>query len=284
MDKNINKQSGTLYIVATPIGNLEDITLRAIRILKEVDLIAAEDTRRTKKLLNAYEIKTPLISLHEHNEKEKSTTIIYKIMSGVNVAYVSDAGTPCISDPGYYLVGIARQEKINVVPVPGPSAVVTALSAAGFPADNFLFCGFLPAKDKKLRQYLESLKNEVRTIVFYESPVRFRATIYAISDVLGDRDIVVAREMTKKFEEIKKGRIYDFIGMENSGKAKGEFTIVIKGEEKKINPVTDQEIEEKLLDLRKNKNLSIRDSVAEVATQTSISRKKIYNLAVKLNL
>jgi 16S rRNA (cytidine1402-2'-O)-methyltransferase len=284
MDKNINKQSGTLYIVATPIGNLEDITLRAIRILKEVDLIAAEDTRRTKKLLNAYEIKTPLISLHEHNEKEKSTTIIYKIMSGVNVAYVSDAGTPCISDPGYYLVGIARQEKINVVPVPGPSAVVTALSAAGFPADNFLFCGFLPAKDKKLRQYLESLKNEVRTIVFYESPVRFRATIHAISDVLGDRDIVVAREMTKKFEEIKKGSIYDFIGMENSGKAKGEFTIVIKGEEKKINPVTDQEIEEKLLDLRKNKNLSIRDSVAEVAIQTCLSRKKIYSLAVKLHL
>jgi 16S rRNA (cytidine1402-2'-O)-methyltransferase len=284
MDKNINRQSGTLYIVATPIGNLEDITLRAIRILKEVDLIAAEDTRRTKKMLNAYEIKTSLISLHEHNEKERSALIISKIISGSNVAYVSDAGTPCISDPGYYLVDSARREKINVVPIPGPSAVVTALSASGFPADNFLFCGFLPAKDNKRRQFLESLKNEEKTIVFYESPVRFRATIQAIYDILGDRDVVVAREMTKKFEEIKKGRIYDFIGMENSGNVKGEFTIVIKGEEKKINPVTDQEIEEKLLELRKNKKLSLRDSIAEVAILTCVSRKKIYSLAIKLHL
>ena len=284
MDKNKNEQSGTLYIVATPIGNLEDITLRAIRILKEIDLIAAEDTRRTKKLLNAYEIKTPLISLHEHNEKEKSALIISKIMSGANVAYVSDAGTPCISDPGHYLVGIARDKNISVVPIPGPSAVVTALSAAGFPADNFLFCGFLPAKGNKRRQFLELLKNEEKTIVFYESPVRFPATLHDIYDVLGDREIVVAREMTKKFEEIKKGKIADLIGSEKFGKAKGEFTIVLKGEEKKIIPVTDEEIEEKLLYLWKNKNLSLRDAVTEVVVQTGLSRKKIYGLAVKLRL
>jgi 16S rRNA (cytidine1402-2'-O)-methyltransferase len=284
MDKDINKQSGTLYIVATPIGNLEDITLRAIRILKEVNLIAAEDTRRTKKLLNAYEIKTPLISLHEHNEKEKSALIISKIISGANMAYVSDAGTPCISDPGYYLVGIARDEDINVVPVPGPSAVTTALSASGFPADNFLFCGFLPAKDNKRRQFLESLKNEERTIVFYESPVRFPACLHDIYDVLGDWEIAVAREMTKKFEEIKKGKITNFIGNEKFVKAKGEFTIVLKREEKKIIPVTDEEIEEKLLCLWKNKNLSLRDAVADVVIQTGLSRKKIYGLAVKLRL
>jgi 16S rRNA (cytidine1402-2'-O)-methyltransferase len=147
-EKTIAKK-GVLYVVATPIGNLEDISLRAIRTLKEVDLIAAEDTRHTRKLLNAYKISTPLVSLHEHNEKEKSELIISKLNSGMNVAYVSDAGTPCVSDPGHYLIGLAHDENIRVIPIPGPCAVITALSASGFSADSFLFCGFMPARKIK---------------------------------------------------------------------------------------------------------------------------------------
>jgi 16S rRNA (cytidine1402-2'-O)-methyltransferase len=279
-----NDNPGILYIVATPIGNLEDITLRAIRILQEVNLIAAEDTRRTRKLLNAYEISTPLISLHEHNEKEKSSVIIAKIKSGMSVAYVTDAGTPCISDPGYHLVKLVQAENIRVIPVPGVSAVITALSASGFPADNFLFCGFLPAKKNKRRKYLEELQEETRTIVFYESPARYLAALQDMYDVLGDREIVVSRELTKIFEEIKYGKISSFLADSGQGKAKGEFTIILQGKEKEPVAVTEAEIEAKLLQLRKNKKISVRDAVYEIVQQTGLSKKKVYGLAVKLRL
>jgi 16S rRNA (cytidine1402-2'-O)-methyltransferase len=280
---NINtNDSGILYIVATPIGNLEDITLRAIRILKDVNLIAAEDTRRTRKLLNAYEISTPLMSLHEHNEKEKSSVIMSKIKSGLNVAYVTDAGTPCISDPGYHLVHLAHAENIRVIPVPGASAVITALSASGFPADNFLFCGFLPAKENKRRKYLEELKDEVGTIVLYESPVRYMSALRDMYDVLGDREIIVARELTKIFEEIKYGRISSFLIGNGHCKTKGEFTIILQGKQKEPVTLTANEIETKLLQLWKNKNISVRDAVCEIGRQTGLSKKKIYDLAVKL--
>ncbi len=273
---------GILYVVATPIGNLEDITLRAIRTLKEVDLIAAEDTRRTRKLLNAYKISTPLISLHEHNEKEKSELIIAKINSGMNVAYVSDAGTPCVSDPGHYLIDFAQAENIRVIPIPGPSAVITALSASGFSADSFLFCGFLPARENKRRKFMESLKDEERTIVFYESPIRFLDSLKTLQEVLGDREIVVARELTKVFEEIKRGKISEFIA--GKTKLKGEITIIIQGGQKAPVTLTDEEIINKLKSFSKNKQLSMRDAVAEVVSQTGISKKKVYDLALRLRL
>ncbi len=282
--KSIDEKSGLLYIVATPIGNLEDITLRAMRILQEVDLIAAEDTRHTRKLLNACEIATPLISLHEHNEREKSSVIIVKIKSGMSVAYVTDAGTPCISDPGYLLVRAARAQNIRVVPVPGVSAVAAALSVAGIPADNFIFCGFLPAKENKRRKFLENLKGEENTIVFYESPARYRAALQDIYNVLGDREIVVARELTKMFEEIKGGKISSFLADGLQGKVKGEFTIIIQGKEKETASISDGEIETELLQLRKNNEMSVRDAVSEIVRRRGLPKKRVYDLAVKLRL
>ncbi len=279
---NMNKEEGVLYIVATPIGNLEDITLRALRILKEANLIAAEDTRHTRILLNAYNISTPLISLHEHNEKEKSSAIIGKIQSGMNVAYVTDAGTPCISDPGFHLVKMAQAENIRVIPVPGVSALITALSASGLPADNFLFCGFLPPKENKRKKCLEELKEETRTIVFYESPARYLSTLQDMYNVLGDREIVVARELTKVFEDIKHGKISSVLADKAQGKARGEFTIILQGKEKNSISVTDEEIEAKLLDIWKNEKISLRDAVNNVARQTGLSKKKVYDLAIRL--
>jgi 16S rRNA (cytidine1402-2'-O)-methyltransferase len=283
MDKNAG-DGGLLYIVATPIGNLEDITLRAIRILKEVDLIAAEDTRHTRKLLNAYNITTSLISLHEHNEREKSALIIAKIKGGMNVAYVSDAGTPCVSDPGYQLVNFALAEKIRIIPIPGPSALITALSAAGIPADNFLFCGFLPTRENKRRLFLESLRDEERTIVFFESPMRFLSTIKDIYEILGNREIVVARELTKIFEEIKRGEVIDFIKSDSEKKIRGEFTVILKSVKKIPIFYADEDIERNLLELWEDKNVSLRDSVAQVVKKTGLQKKKVYDLAVKLRL
>jgi 16S rRNA (cytidine1402-2'-O)-methyltransferase len=282
MAERASIKKGILYVVATPIGNLEDISLRAIRTLKEINLIAAEDTRHTKKLLNAYKISTPLISLHEHNEKGKSELIIAKINSGMNVANVSDAGTPCVSDPGHYLIGFAQDNNIRVIPIPGPSAVIAALSASGFTADSFLFCGFMPARENKRRKFMESLKDDERTIVFYESPMRFSDSLKTLQEVLGDREIVVARELTKIFEEIKRGKISEFIARKT--KLKGEITIIIQGGQKAQGTLTDEEIINKLKSFSKNKHLSLRDAVAEVVSQTGISKKKIYDLALRLRL
>ncbi len=281
MNKSTDTKKGVLYIVATPIGNLEDISLRAIRILKEVDLIAAEDTRHTKKLLNKHEIATPLISLHEHNEKEKSSLVISKISSGMNVAYVSDAGTPCISDPGYYLISLAQIQNIRIIPIPGASAVITALSASGFSADNFVFYGFLPARENKRRKFLESLINEKKTIVFYESPQRLSDSLQDMYDILGDRRIAVARELTKIFEEIIRGNISELIEKIGKNKVKGEITLILQGGHNAPVNFSDDEISKKLLALTKNKKISLRDAVAEVVNDTGLSKKRIYDLAVK---
>ncbi len=269
-------------MVATPIGNLEDITLRALRVLKEADLIAAEDTRHSRILLSAYKIKTPLISLHEHNEKERSALIISRIKGGMNVAYISDAGTPCISDPGSHLVSFALENKISVIPVPGPSALIAALCVCGFPVDQFLFCGFLPPKEKKRRQFLESIQAEEKTMVFYESPSRIADMLQDICSVLGDRQIVIARELTKVFEEIKRGRISDILSQVSSGNAKGEFTVILQGTVYKPVLLTDDEIQEKLLRLWTERSISLRDAVADVVRQTGLSRKRVYDMAVKV--
>jgi 16S rRNA (cytidine1402-2'-O)-methyltransferase len=282
MPLSANSPEGILYIVATPIGNLEDISLRAIRTLKEVDLIAAEDTRHTRKLLRAYDISTPLFSLHEHNETKRSSLIISRIKAGTKVAYVTDAGTPCISDPGYRLVRLVQAEKIRVVPIPGPSAVITALSASGFPADEFIFCGFLPAKENKRRQFIEELKSEEKTIVIYESPVRFQESLQDLYDILGDRKIVVARELTKLFEEIRYGKISELLEKDAQIRTKGEFTLILQGKEKKMISITDDEIKKKLFQLWKDEEISLRDAVNEIVKQTGLPRKKVYDLAVSL--
>jgi 16S rRNA (cytidine1402-2'-O)-methyltransferase len=218
---------GTLYVVATPIGNLEDITLRALRVLKEVGLVACEDTRRTRTLLAHFGIHVPVTSYFEHNKLAKGPAILKTLREGRSVALVTDAGTPGISDPGFLLVREARAAGIPVVPVPGPSAVVTALSAAGIPADSFVFDGFLPVKPGKRIHRLEALRDLEMTIVCYESPHRILATLEAVGQVFGEVEIVAARELTKQFEEIVRGTPGALREGFAAGAVRGEFTLVI---------------------------------------------------------
>jgi len=218
---------GTLYVVATPIGNLEDITLRALRVLKEVGLVACEDTRRTRTLLTHFGIHVPVTSYFEHNKLAKGPAILKTLREGKSVALVTDAGTPGISDPGFLLVREAREAGIPVVPVPGPSAVVAALSAAGIPADSFVFDGFLPVKPGKRIHRLEALRDLEMTLVCYESPHRILAALEAIGHVFGQVEIVVARELTKQFEEIVRGTPAALRERFAAGTVRGEFTLVI---------------------------------------------------------
>jgi len=217
--------SGTLYIVATPIGNLEDITLRALRVLKEADLIACEDTRHTRKLLAHYQIATTTISYHEHNERERSVELVKKLEAGQNIALVSDAGTPLISDPGFRIVREAIERSITVVPIPGPSAVIAALSAAGLPTTEFTFVGFLPAKRTARRARLAELAGLQATLVLYEAPHRIKETIDDAREVLGDRDCVLAREVTKLHEQFVRGRLSELEVSESE--ARGEMVLMI---------------------------------------------------------
>ena len=281
MKKSNDLKKGELYVVATPIGNLEDISMRALRVMKEADIIVAEDTRHTKAMLNAFQISTPLISLHEHNEKEKSIFIIEKINTGKDIAYVTDAGTPCISDPGCFLISKAHDENIKVIPVPGPSAVITALSVSGFPADSFVFCGFLPSRQNDRKKNLETLKTEERTIVFYESPMRIMASLNDLRDILGNREIILAREITKKFEEIRRGDISTIIEKLSGRKIKGEITIIIKGEKIAATPLSDEEIKQRITEMQESSDLSLRDAVAAVASNTGVSKKRVYEIGIK---
>ena len=220
--------AGTLYLIATPIGNLEDITHRAVRLLGEVDLIACEDTRHTKKLLNHYGIHTKTVSYHEHNERERALELIERLKSGADVAVVSDAGTPGISDPGFRLARIAIDNDVHVVPVPGASALISALVASGLPTDEFFFGGFLPARSGARRARLAELRSLPATLVFYEGPHRIAATLKDAKEILGERQAVVARELTKMHEEIARGSLSElaarFSAAEN---ARGEMVLII---------------------------------------------------------
>ncbi len=218
---------GTLYVVATPIGNLEDMTLRALRVLKEVDLVACEDTRRTRTLLTHFGIHVPVTSYFEHNKLTKGEALLRTLRNGKSVALVTDAGTPGISDPGFLLVREARAAGIPVVPVPGPSAVVAALSAAGVPADSFVFDGFLPVKPGRRLHRLEALKAMEMTVVCYESPHRILASLEAIGQVFGAAQVVAARELTKQFEEIVRGTAAELRERFAAGPVRGEFTLII---------------------------------------------------------
>ncbi len=231
---HLNLEKGTLYIVSTPIGNMEDITLRALRILKEVDLIAAEDTRRTGLLLKHFGIQASLTSYFEGNELKKREFILAKLKEGKNIALVSDAGTPGVSDPGFRLIQLAIENQLPIIPIPGSSAVITALSVSGLPTDAFLFKGFLPHKSKKRRDLLKELENARETIIFYESPHRISGTLRDILEILGDREIVLTRELTKVYEEIIRGKVSEILNQVGDRTLKGEITLVISGKTRKF--------------------------------------------------
>lgn len=224
--------SGTLYIVSTPIGNLEDLTFRAHRTLKEVQIIAAEDTRHTQKLCSHYGIGTTLTSYHDFNKEEKTPILLEKILEGQSVALVSDAGTPLISDPGYYLLTRAIAKNIPIVPIPGPSAILTALAVSGLPTDAFRYEGFLPKKSGARARVLRSLAEEPRTIILFETPHRIKATLTEIREIFGTRHLVLARELTKTYEEIIRGSAEEILGKYQTKTPKGEMTLVIAGKPK----------------------------------------------------
>jgi len=273
-----NNRKGALYIVATPIGNLEDITLRAIRVLKAVQIIAAEDTRRTRTLLGAYQISTPMTSLHDHIENKKSSMLISKMNEGMDVAIVSDAGTPGISDPGHVLVSKAIAEGIKIIPVPGASAVITALCVSGLPMDSFAFYGFLPSRSGKRKQFLAALMDKTKTLVFYESPKRLMKSLCDIGEVLGDRNVVVSREMTKAFEEIMRGTVGEVLNQLQGRVVKGEVTLVIGGKENVSSSFSDDEILVKFKQLWKSSGSSRRDIIEKLAKELGIPKKRIYRL------
>lgn len=225
--------SGLLYIVSTPIGNLEDITFRAVRILKEVSVIAAEDTRHTQKLLSHLDIHTPLTSYHDFNKEEKTPVLIARIKEGAAIALVADAGTPVISDPGYYLITAAISAGFTVTPVPGPSAAVAALSVSGLPTDRFAFEGFLPRKPGVRAKRLEALQSDARTLIFFESPHRVVRLLEEIHAIFGTRRVVMAREMTKVYEEILRGDCAEVIQKIQERNLKGEITLVVEGNRQK---------------------------------------------------
>lgn len=224
-------QKGILYLVPTPIGNLEDMSFRAIRILKEADVIAAEDTRNTKKLLNHYEIGTPLVSYHEHNKESSGAKLLGLLRNGKKIALVSDAGMPTISDPGYELVRAALEEDLTVVPLPGANAALTALIASGLPPQPFYFYGFLPRQKKDKRVALAELSKQTATLILYEAPHRLKETLEALGEYFGNRKIVLCRELTKKYEEFIRGTIEEAIQWANEEEIRGEFCLIIEGGE-----------------------------------------------------
>jgi 16S rRNA (cytidine1402-2'-O)-methyltransferase len=273
---------GKLYVVSTPIGNLEDISLRAIRILNEVDLIACEDTRNTRKLLSHYQIKKPLTSYHEHNEKEKAEELLRQLRAGKNIALVSDAGTPGISDPGFRLVKIASESGIDVISVPGPSAAVAALSISGLPTSSFSFFGFLPKTKNKKEQFLKEIKELEQTLIFYESSRRVIDTLASILEAFGDRQISVSRELTKMFEETIMGKISDVIEkLREKKELKGEFTFVVEGSKDKNQEFSIEELERDIKSY-KDRGFSLKDTVEELAIASKLPRNQLYREALKI--
>jgi len=272
--------SGILYVVATPIGNLEDITYRAVRVLNEVDLIAAEDTRHSRRLLDHYAIRTPLISYHEHNETQRSEQLCGRLLRGESLALISDAGTPGIADPGYRLVLRCRQAGVDVVAIPGPSAVVAALSIAGLPTDSFLFIGFLPAKSLARRGVLQALEGESRTVACYETPHRLQTTLDDIVEVLGgERILAVARELTKRHEELFHGTAVAAAEYFSAGKVKGELVLLIGPALKRRPQGT---VRDNLLRLRKETELSWKEIVKQVARDFDLPSRDVYRESLEL--
>jgi 16S rRNA (cytidine1402-2'-O)-methyltransferase len=270
---------GILYIVATPIGNLEDITLRAIRTLKEADLIAAEDTRHTQVLLKHFAINTPLTSYHEHNERTKTGQLVARLERGESIALVSDAGTPAISDPGYRLVVDAVRGGIRVVPIPGPSALIAALSAGGLPTDGFSFRGFLPSRKQERRSKLQELRGERHSIVAYETPHRLKESLDDIREILGDRRMVLAREVTKLHEEFLRGRISEVIGELSQRVVRGEITLVIEGGSD-VNAASEDALRGEIARL-KGEGMRVKEIAEVIGEKYGYSKREIYRLAME---
>ena len=273
---------GTLYIVATPIGNRDDITLRALNILRQVDLIAAEDTRKTRRFLELHAIKSSLISYHEHNEAERTPKLVAKLKKGISIALVSNAGTPTVSDPGYRLITATLAGNLSVVPIPGVSAATAALSASGMPTDSFVFLGFPAKKKAKRRQLLKDLSSECRTLIFYESPKRILPLLGDINDAMGDRYVVFAREMTKLHEEFIRGRLSDILGqLKLRADIKGECTLLVAGCDNETNlswEIVRQQVEDAIL----NRRNSLSQIARDIAAESGISKNKIYEHALKI--
>jgi len=274
---------GQLFIVATPIGNLEDITQRALRVLREVNLIACEDTRHTRKLLNHFGIDTKTISYHEHNERERAEKLCELLESGKNVALVSDAGTPLINDPGYRIVTAAIERDISVVPVPGPVALIAALSASGLPTDEFFYGGFLPARANARRAKLEDLRSIRATMVFYEAPHRIAAALKDAAEVLGNRRAVVARELTKLHEEFARGTLNELLEQFlKAGTARGEMVLLISGEAVESSPETPEPTSTERLVARVNElereGLKSKDALKRAARELGIKRAEAYRM------
>ena len=283
---NKNMSGGTpgiLYVVATPLGNRDDITLRALNVLRDVDLIAAEDTRKTRGFLALHEIKNNLISCHEHNEAERTPALIAKLQQGVSIALVSNAGTPTVSDPGYRLIEAALDNHLSVIPVPGVSAATAALSVAGLPTDSFIFAGFSAKKKAKRLRQLNELASESRTLIFYESPRRILALLNEIMEVMGDRRGVLAREMTKLYEEFIRGRLSEIIErLRDRQDIKGECTLLISGNERDRDeawPEVRQQIEAAVTAGENSVSAIARD----IAATSGIAKNKIYAAALKIS-
>ena len=273
---------GILYICPTPIGNLEDITLRTLRILKEVDLIAAEDTRHTMKLLNHYEIKKPLISYHEHNKKGKGELLIKKLIEGTNIGLVTDAGMPGISDPGEDIIGLAIENGIDIRALPGATASITGLVISGLPTDKFVFEGFLPSKKKDRIEELKRLKTEYRTIILYEAPHRLLDLLRDMEKILGNRNVSISRELTKIYEETFRGTIGEALNKFKEERPRGEFVLVIKGEDKvEQNPYENITIEEHIK-FYMEKGLTKKDAVKKVADLRNVPKNLVYKESIKI--
>ena len=271
---------GTLYIVSTPIGNLEDITFRAIRVLKEADVIAAEDTRHTLKLLNYYGIAKPMISYWGERERARAEEVIERLSTGHSVALVSDAGTPGISDPGGVLIKRALEEGFDVVPVPGPVALIAALTISGFPTEEFVFCGFLPAKQSQRRKFLDELSLEKRTVVVYESPHRIVESMAEMSEIFGQRRMVLAREITKLHEEVMRGTVSEVFEVLIDSKIAGEYVLVVEGRPEAEDVHREEDAVREIRSLMR-KGMGRKEAIKRVAEQYGLSRKELYDRSLE---
>ena len=280
MRHNIKK--GSLYVVATPIGNREDITVRALNTLREADLIAAEDTRKTGNFLSHHKIKNRLISYHEHNENKRTPEIISKLLAGTSIALVSNAGTPSVSDPGYRLIETAIENNIEVIPIPGVSAAIAAMSVSGLPTDSFVFVGFPPRKKGKRLKFLTELAVEPRPLIFYESPQRILAFLEEIVSHMGDRPAVLAREMTKLHEEFIRGSVSEILmTMKKRAKVKGECTLLVAGRKEK-EEIDSEMVEAEIKAALKKHQSGLSEITKLIAQKYGLSKNEVYNLALKL--
>ncbi len=282
----MREEKGSLFLVATPIGNLEDITLRAIRVLKEADLVAAEDTRHTLKLLNHLEIKKPLVSYHEHNKREREGFLLRQLMEGKKIAFVSDAGTPGISDPGEDLVRLAHENGIPLTIIPGPSAAIAGLVLSGLSTGRFVFEGFIPVNKRARRERLDSLKAETRTMVFYEAPHKLLSTLRDLYEVLGDRKIALVRELTKVYEEVVRCTLAQALEKYEKEAPRGEYVLVVEGLDKKAleeaaRSAWDSMSLDEHVDMYLKMGLDRKEAIKKTAEDRGLSRREVYNSIIK---